>query len=42
LSMTDTTVNLVFAKSSSPSDVVVQGVTTNGLTNVNVRYEVVK
>jgi hypothetical protein len=42
LSLTDTTVNLVFAKSSSPTDIVVQGVTTNGLTNVNVRYEVVK
>ncbi len=42
LNLTDTTVSLVFAKSSSPSDIVVQGVTTNGLTNVNVRYEVVK
>ncbi len=42
LNLTDTTVSLVFAKSSSPTDIVVQGVTTNGLTNVNVRYEVVK
>ncbi len=42
LSLTDTTVSLVFAKSSSPTDIVVQGVATNGLTNVNVRYEVVK
>ena len=42
LSLTETTVNLVFAKSSSPTDIVVQGVTTNGMTNVNVRYEVVK
>jgi hypothetical protein len=42
LTLTDTTVNLVFAKSSSPADIVVQGVSTNGMTNVNVRYEVVK
>jgi hypothetical protein len=42
LTLTDTTVNMVFAKTSSPTDIVVQSVTTNGLTNVNVRYEVVK
>ena len=42
LSLTDTTVSLVFAKSSSATDIVVQGVTTNGMTNVNVRYEAVK
>jgi hypothetical protein len=42
LTLTDTTVSLVFAKSSNPADIVVQGVSTNGLTNVNVRYEVVK
>jgi len=42
LSMTDTTFSLTFANGSNPSDIVVQGVTTNGLTNVNVRYEVVK
>jgi len=42
LSMTETTFNLVFANGSNPTDIVVQAVTTNGLTNVNVRYEAVK
>jgi hypothetical protein len=42
LTLTDTTVSLVFVKSSSPTDIVVQGVTVGASTNVNVRYEAVK
>lgn len=42
LSMTSTTFSLVFASSSKPTDIVVQGVQVGNLTNVNVRYEAVK
>jgi hypothetical protein len=42
VSLTSTTFSVAFSNSSNPADIVVQGVTTNGMTNVNVRYEVVK
>jgi hypothetical protein len=42
LSMTSTTFSIVFASSSKPTDIVIQGVTVGDLTNVNVRYEAVK
>ena len=42
LSMTSTTFSMVFASSSKPTDIVIQGVQVGNLTNVNVRYEVVK
>jgi len=37
-----TTFNIVFEKASNPSDIVIQGVKSGDMTNVNVRYEVVK
>jgi len=42
LSQTGTTFSLVFSNSSKPADIVIQGVKVGDLTNVNVRYEVVK
>ena len=42
LSLTGTTFSLVFVSSARPTDIVIQGVTVGALTNVNVRYEVVK
>jgi hypothetical protein len=42
LSMTSTTFSIVFASSSKPTDIVIQGVTVGDVTNVNVRYEAVK
>ena len=42
LSVTSTTFSIVFANSSKPTDIVIQGVTVGDLTNVNVRYEAVK
>jgi hypothetical protein len=42
LSITSTTFSIVFASSSKPTDIVIQGVTVGDLTNVNVRYEAVK
>jgi len=42
LSMTSTTFSIVFASSSKPTDIVIQGVQVGNMTNVNVRYEAVK
>lgn len=42
LSLSDTTFSITFTSSSNPSDIVIQGVTVGAMTNVNVRYEVIK
>ena len=42
IALSDTTFSITFTSSSNPSDIVIQGVTVGAMTNVNVRYEVIK
>jgi hypothetical protein len=42
MSMTATNFSVAFSSSSNPADIVIQGVTVGNLTNVNVKYEVIK